>query len=272
MLFYAIELKKSDKTNFSVALPTIGILGYELVGHTIIDMLGLTDSTIARYSEEPIKGMKSTWKEQKHNSRYILERAPDYIIFSTGVKPSAPAEKALLLYSQFLESYRSIAWFFPTDVTSGQGKLTAAFKKVRPIEGDIVPKYPYEYVELYKKGLEASSRGKNKESLQLYNQAIKASPKPYNLDLLYHKASAHLGLGQDDIVLQILNMILKQDSMVFDVHKDLYTYHNIASDSAGIELHKRWLLELVPWYFPRLDSLTRRNMKQLKASKSAEPR
>ena len=126
MLFTAKELKKSDQSNFTVALPTIGIFGYELIGHDIIDMLGLTDSTIARYSEKPIPGMQSTWKEQKHNSQYLLKREPDYIIFSTGAKPSAPAEKALLLYPQFLNSYRSIGWFYESPAKSGRGKLITA--------------------------------------------------------------------------------------------------------------------------------------------------
>ncbi|MCH7947354.1 MAG: hypothetical protein IIC66_06090, partial [candidate division Zixibacteria bacterium] len=51
MNFISNQLKETDSTNFSVAVSTIGKLGYELVGHDVIDMIGLTDSTIARHSQ-----------------------------------------------------------------------------------------------------------------------------------------------------------------------------------------------------------------------------
>jgi len=47
MKFMAESIAAADDSDFSVALPTIGIFGYELIGHEIIDMVGLTDSTIA---------------------------------------------------------------------------------------------------------------------------------------------------------------------------------------------------------------------------------
>jgi len=101
----AHDLLASDTTQFSVAMSTIGIFGYELLGHHIIDMLGLTDSTIAKHSEPPIEGMQTTWKEQKHNSRYLLSRVPDYILFSTQTKPSAYAERALFTNNDFFYYY-----------------------------------------------------------------------------------------------------------------------------------------------------------------------
>jgi arabinofuranosyltransferase len=253
--FRALEMKKADSTDFSVALATIGIFGYELIGHDIIDLVGLTDSTIARYSEEPIPGMQSTWKEQKHNSRYLLGREPSYIIFSTGIKPSAPAEKALLLYPQFLRSYRTVAWYFHNPVVSRRGVLTAAFKKVRPLEGKIEPTYPVEYVENYKLGLDNHARGDHARALPYYNKAIQASPRPYNLNLLYQKAYSHIMLRQESVAVPLLQEILKQDSLVFEAHKELYLVSLALRDSAGQELHRRWLKELVPWYFPRLDSI-----------------
>ncbi|MBN4072320.1 hypothetical protein JYU03_00195 [bacterium AH-315-F03] len=265
MQFYGRELKKADESNFTVATPTIGIIGYELIGHDLIDMLGLTDSTIARYSEEPIAGMETTWKEQKHNSRYLLERAPDYIIFSTGAKPSAPAERALLLYPQFLQSYRSIAWFYEIRGKPGQGRMVAAFKKVRPIQGEVAPTYPVEYVEQYNLGLGAMSRGDHKQALSNYDRALRVSPRQYNPDLLYQKASSHFKLGQEDKGWPLLHYILEQDSMVYDAHKDLYSYTVLTGDGEQAAIHRRWLHELVPWYLPRLDSQINRKLQLLKA-------
>ena len=180
MSFMANSMKDADSTNFSVAVATIGIFGYELLGHDIIDMVGLTDSTIARHSEDPIPGMETTWKEQKHNSRYLLERAPDYILFSTSVKPSAPAERALLLYPQFLNSYRTVGWFFKRPGSSSEGVVQAAFKKVREIEGVPRPTYPVAYVQYYKTGLDNILRVDHARAIQYYDRALSVSPRPYN--------------------------------------------------------------------------------------------
>lgn len=266
MAFQASEMKKWDRSEFTVALPTIGIFGYELPGHNIIDMLGLTDSTIARHSEKPIPGVQTTWKEQKHNSKYLLEREPDYIIFSTGIKPSAPAEKALLLYPQFLRSYRLIGWFYEMGGKPGQGTMLDVFKKVRALEGKIEPAYPPEYVEYYKEGLDALFWGDSKTALNKFNQALKVSPEPYNLDLLYQKASIHISLGDEEIVYRLLNYILKSDSMVYKAHKNFYSQAFLTGHVERAKLHRRWLLDLVPWYVPRIDSLLFKRMESLKSS------
>jgi len=50
MDFISNKMKETDSTNFSVAIVTIGKVGYELVGHDVIDIIGLTDSTITRHS------------------------------------------------------------------------------------------------------------------------------------------------------------------------------------------------------------------------------
>jgi hypothetical protein len=270
MAFQAREMKKWDRSDFTVALPTIGIFGYELLGHYVIDMLGLTDSTIARHSEKRIPGVQSTWREQKHNSKYLLEYAPDYIIFSTGIKPSAPAEKALLLYPQFLQSYRSVGWFYEMGEIPGRGVMLEAFKKVRPVKGEIEATYPPEYVEYYKEGLDALSWGDQKNALNKFNQALKISPRPYNLDLLYQKANIHISLGDEDIVNTLLNYILQTDSMVYMAHKDFYSLAFLTGDVQRAELHRRWLLDLVPWYVPRIDSLLFERKKFLRSSEARQ--
>jgi hypothetical protein len=104
MQFISKMLQKYMGPNFSVAASTIGVLGYELRGHKVIDMLGLTDRYIAK-NPEIIEGLKSTWRERRFNSRYLLQQEPDYIIFSTNDKPSAPAELALFLHSEFRNNY-----------------------------------------------------------------------------------------------------------------------------------------------------------------------
>jgi tetratricopeptide (TPR) repeat protein len=246
-------MRAADSTDFSVAVATIGIFGYELLGHDIIDLLGLTDSTIARHSEPPIKGMTTTWKERKHNTKYLLTRAPDYIVFSTGVKPSAPAERALLLFPEFLNSYRTVGWYYQPD-PDYSGTIVSAFKKVRPVEGPLIPTYPVEYVQEYKKGLDAYVSGDHKKAIAHYAKALKVSPKPYNVYVIYQKAFSHLLSDDREPALNLLNMVLAQDSMVFEAHKDLYFLSAVPGDAARAAVHERWLKKLVPWYWPKINS------------------
>jgi len=261
MQFKARAMKQADPTNFSVALATIGIFGYELLGHDIIDMVGLTDSTIARYSEDPIPGMETTWKEQKHNTRYLLGRAPDYIMFSTGIKPSAPAERALLLYRQFTDCYRTVGWYYqPPDAP--QGVISSVFKKVRPVEGELVPYYPVEYVQEYKKALDAYSAGDHRTALKFYDAAIRVSPRPYYIYLLEQIAFSMQMIGEDERAASMFEAVLDRDSLVFEAHLELYRRAALQGDTAGMGLHKNWVLRLVPWYWPRLDSTVHEQVRQ----------
>lgn len=86
-----------------IAITTIGAISYWSNLHCI-DMLGLTDREIAR-SPQFIEGLEDTWREIKYNAESVLSREPDAILFSTGVRPSSAAEKALFLYESFYENY-----------------------------------------------------------------------------------------------------------------------------------------------------------------------
>jgi tetratricopeptide (TPR) repeat protein len=103
MTKYGTKLRESFGTDFTLAVPTIGVISY-LTDARVIDMLGLTDPYIAKHPEE-IAGLTSTWKERKFNAGYLLSQDPDFIMFSTGYKPSALAEKALFLHSRFRRNY-----------------------------------------------------------------------------------------------------------------------------------------------------------------------
>jgi len=103
MAVMAHQLKYSFGDDITVAASTIGALSYYGEA-TVIDMLGLTDPVIAR-NPESVPGIDSPWKERNYNGRYVLSRDPEVIIFSTGMKPSAPAERVLLLYSEFRDHY-----------------------------------------------------------------------------------------------------------------------------------------------------------------------
>ncbi|PWB76471.1 hypothetical protein C3F09_00440 [candidate division GN15 bacterium] len=253
--FLARQMVASDPSPFSAAIPTIGIFGYELLGHDVVDMLGLTDSTVARHSDPEIPDMVTTWKEKRHNSVYLLSRAPDYIVFSTGAKPSAPAEKALLLYPQFLESYRFIAWFYQNATYNPRGSLAAVFKKVRPITGEIRPTYPVAFVEDYKLGQDAVVAGDANSAAKWLKESLNAlgtrRPWPELLwSLGYNLVSLRDPKGFD-----YLNEAVALDSMAFGPQQNLYLYEVMAGNAAKAAVHREYVERLAPWYVKRLDSL-----------------
>ncbi len=97
----------SSNKPLSVAATTIGALSY-FSDVKVIDMLGLTDEFISHNPKEIAQiSINSTvgWKEKKYNAEYVLSRKPDYIIFSTGIKPSAYAERALFATPDFYLEY-----------------------------------------------------------------------------------------------------------------------------------------------------------------------
>ncbi len=103
----AETLDSEVKGPYSLSCSTIGAVSY-FSRATVIDMIGLTDSTIAKHPQPEVPGIQSTWKERRYNVPYLMNRQPDFILFSTGLKPSAPAERALFLSSKFRERYYAI--------------------------------------------------------------------------------------------------------------------------------------------------------------------
>ncbi len=245
------HLLDADKTKFSIGVSTIGIVGYRLMGHTVIDLLGLTDSTIARHPEKPIPGLITTWKEDSYNSEYVLSRQPDYIMFSTEFKPSAPAERALFLYSTFLGSYRTTGFYF-------DGTLHSIFKRYYSIEGDIERDIDEMFIQTYYNGIDLWSQKRYKEAISKFNKAIGLCPDPKFPYLYYYIADANRELYNLEIAYNILNKLVSIDTLVFEAYKDLYIFEYAILDNSEMAQHyHKKVNQLVPWYIPRLESLAK---------------
>ena len=177
MGFISTMLAKNMNYNFTLAASTIGILGYQLSEHHVIDMLGLTDSSIAR-NPENIKGLTSTWKERRFDSRYLLEQQPDFIVFSTNDKPSAPAELALFQHSEFrknysptgfLRDYQKDWWAF---VYKRWGKINMAIDTIYP---------EISFANELKKGYDFRSEGKYADAVYAFEKAGRLLGEEYDL-------------------------------------------------------------------------------------------
>jgi tetratricopeptide (TPR) repeat protein len=169
MAKYAERLRQSFGTDFTLAMSTIGAISY-LTEAKVIDMLGLTDSYIAKHPET-IPGILSTWKEKKFNTQYLLSRDPDVIMFSTGIKPSAPAERALFLSSKFRKNY--YRYYFPERV------LLVVYKKKGEYlqENEVFP--DARFVNLYNQVINLERDGDLGACLDTLEEILEVGPKDF---------------------------------------------------------------------------------------------
>jgi len=228
MATVASYLKQTDTRQFSIAASTIGRLSYDLRGHHVIDMLGLTDSTIARHPES-IPGNVSTWRERNFNATYLMAQDPDYILFSTGHKPSAPAERALMLHSEFRQNYYASLYSAPQ-----LGRLLAVHKRKGPYNK---PDEVWPTIDLAQNINMAFnySIGDNVDSALAYIAKVKrdgpgdfATPDQFIADVLYRHGDPDRALAYTDSAIAIDSFAItawhirasiatqRQDSVLYD--------------------------------------------------------
>jgi hypothetical protein len=257
MSYLAGQMQVYDTSQFSVASTTIGALGFYLRGHDVIDMLGLVDSTVARHPEAKVESLASTWKESRFNSQYVLSKAPDYVIFSTGQKPSAPAEQALMLYPQFLRSYRLVTWQYAAGAGSMEEVLNTVFKKMRPVQYPVTRSLPPEWVTKYKLGLEKYGSQDFDGAINTFMQVLDIKGSPVYPEMLYFMAECYARTQRTGYAYAILDSVLAMDSLTAIAQNELYLKESLVGDSAKARVHKEWVKKLTPWEMPRLDSLMR---------------
>lgn len=255
MLTTGRKLLEQDSTAFSLATSTIGAIGYTLLGHRVIDMVGLTDSAVARHPQADIVGISSTWKEQKFNATYVLREAPDYILFATGVKPSSPADQALFLYTPFLESYRSRTLIY-ANLPGVEGRRPLiVYYRLRPVRKPAKPDIPASFVTSLKYGSELASAGKFAEALAQYAKAERDLGQVFYSELAYRQAFALTFIGRYEEAYDLLNTILERDSFVAGPHRDLYIAETVNGNLAKAAIHLDFLRLLSPGDIPETDSL-----------------
>jgi hypothetical protein len=184
MRFRAEYLRASFPPPFSVAISTIGSISYHLGTRiAVIDMLGLTDRNISKHPET-LEGITPTWKEKKYNTRYLLSRDPDFILFSTGVKPSAPAERALFLNSKFRKNYS------PVYVPFGEGRFVPVFRRKGSFREENEIFTDTRFIDMFAQALHLRQAGEVSEAIETLEEVISIGPQdfalPYELMGQYH--------------------------------------------------------------------------------------
>jgi arabinofuranosyltransferase len=243
MHFMSTMLKRYMGNDFSLAASTIGMVGYQLMGHRVIDMLGLTDASIAR-NPETITGMTSSWKERRFNSRYLLEQQPDFILFSTGYKPSAPAERALMLHSEFRHDYRTIGFL-------REQSYKVVWQRWRDIDisRDSVLS-DMEFINKLNEGYNQQSHSAMQPAMDAFSDAYRRLGEDF--PVLY-VAMGHclLSLNQNDSAITYLQKAIATDSLCWEAYWKLALLAKQQKDTVALNRYQDFLRRHTPWIFDR---------------------
>ncbi|MBS1492297.1 MAG: hypothetical protein JST55_02230 [Bacteroidetes bacterium] len=214
-----------------LAATTIGAVSY-FSDVIVIDMLGLTDETIAHKPLQipEVSALPLNWKERKYNAEYVLSRKPDYIYFSTGIKPSAFAEIALLTYDGFLNNY----YAYPFSVKES-GYSDVVYK--RKSDNDIAnvktfaanPKYDKKFVGDFVYGMNIL-RSKKQDAIDAFKRAIDKAP--LNFGAAYQNlGDIYLQNGNKDEAFNNYLKAIEADSFNVNALTSLYSLYMQKNDA-----------------------------------------
>jgi hypothetical protein len=240
MAFISTKLKQYMGKDFSLAVSTIGRIGYDLLGHRVIDMVGLTDAYIAHHPEE-LKGITSTWKERRFNNRYLLEQQPDFILFSTDYKPSAPAERVLMLHSEFRKKYTLIGFF-------SRNGLRVIWRRIEPLDmsKDVVCS-DIEFVNKIYEGCTYFGRNPHEALISLHHARQKLGEEYALITLL--SGLSYQQLNMIDSARVSFNQTLRLDSLSWMARVGLLEIAQRNRDGAAASYQMKFLQQQCPWIF-----------------------
>jgi tetratricopeptide (TPR) repeat protein len=219
MTRYAERLKAAFGSDFTLAITTIGVISY-LTEATVIDMLGLTDPLIAKHPEQ-IPGLTSTWKERKFNNTYLLSRDPDVIMFSTGLKPSAPAEKALFLHSKFRGNYYL---YYLRDINGHVYKRKGDFAGVDEVYPDPT------FVDLYSQAIHLGPTEKRYQAcLDKLDQMLEVMPEDFSRAYEFI-GTVHFWMGNTEEAKAYARRAIEMDEYSIEAHSVLHDIYLAEGD------------------------------------------
>lgn len=241
MSFVGSMLKRNMGDDFSIAASTIGRLGYTLLGHRVIDMLGLTDSYIAR-NPEKIEGIESTWMERRFNNTYLLEQQPDFILFSTGYKASAPAERALLLHSEFRRKFGTTGF-----MRDRQYKIVYMRQDSVDMSKDTVFAN-IDYANDINLAYNYLVRRQYRESISEFKKAWDLLGEVYPITL-YAIGDSYLRMNERDSATVYLNKAVQYDPNCWEARIRLFGLASESGDTAEAVSQYQAIQKKSPWVF-----------------------
>jgi len=220
----------------TLAATTIGAVSY-FAGQNVnvIDLLGLTDKEIAHNPKiiPEISAGDIGWKERNYNADYVMSRDPDYVYFSTGVKPSAYGERALYTTGEFIKYY------YPYYFTDRSGNFTDVVYKRKSEEE--VKDYPHEfpgnnnykvtYVNMFNQAMNSSrDKSRTQAAIDEFKQSMNTGPKGFGLPYQYI-GDLYMQMGKKEEAKNSYKKAVEIDDYNVIAHYQLYQIYSEAGDS-----------------------------------------
>ena len=233
--WFGNKQKELDRP-LNLAATTIGAVSYFAGSQVnVIDLLGLTDKEIA-HNPKIIKEISENeigWKERNYNADYVMSRDPDYIYFSTGVKPSAYAERALFTTAEFNQYYSP---FYIAD--NATGFMDVVYKRKSDAEVKATtkefpgnPNYSVKFVNMFNQAMNSSKdKARAQAALSEFKQSIEMGPAGFGLPYQY-MGDLYMQLGKKDLALENYKKAVQNDDHNVIAHYQLYQLYSEKGDS-----------------------------------------
>ncbi|MBK6506214.1 MAG: hypothetical protein IPG02_11215 [Ignavibacteria bacterium] len=215
----------------NLAATTIGAVSYFAGSQVnVIDLLGLTDKEIA-HNPKIIKEISENeigWKERNYNADYVMSRDPDYVYFSTGVKPSAYAERALFTTAEFNQYYSP---FYIAD--NATGFMDVVYKRKSDSEAKTTtkefpgnPNYSVKFVNMFNQAMNSSKdKARGQAALNEFKQSIDMGPAGFGLPYQY-MGDLYMQQGKKDLALENYKKAVQNDDHNVIAHYQLYQLYS----------------------------------------------
>lgn len=222
----------------TIAATTIGAVSYFAGSDvSVIDLLGLTDKEIAHNPKliPEISAGEYGWKERNYNADYVMSRDPEYIYYSTGVKPSAYAERALYTNEEFMKYY------FPFYFTDKSSNFTDVVYK-RKSEDEVKnlpwtfpgnPNYKVTYVNMFNQAMNTSrDKSKGQTAINEFKQSIETGPASFGLPYQYI-GDIYLQQGKKDLAIENYKKAVDLNEHNILANYQLYQLYSEKGDTAN---------------------------------------
>lgn len=245
------------------AATTIGAFAYA-TDAVVIDMLGLTDEYIAHHPKPipEISGDRTvSWKERNYNVDYVLERDPDYVFFSTGMKPSAFAERALFITPEFHERYY-LENVRAVDVPTRQQTAFMTYTRlpdelVRDLGMKKGERYHPKFITFYYQAADLIAVEQRKGNAERTPEALRQMERV--VDSLHAYAPAHFPDGytllgrmyylhnRHELAAEAYQGALRRDPLSVMGHAGALMYAVEAQDTAAMIRHRKYVERFSPY-------------------------
>lgn len=246
------DVATKEQRTLTVAASTIGALKW-WSEQTVVDMLGLTDRTIAKHPvriPEVSDDASVAWKERNYNADYVLGRRPDYIVFSTGMKPSAFAERALFAKQFYVAYYQ---YYYPLGST---GKLHIMYRR-KPQA--VIDRSPQRTIDLTTANLRSlsdyaraiqllSSPNGRAEAESVYRRITTEGPANFS-GAWQQLSDIARDRGDYQNTYELARRAISIDPCDIRAHFSLFQYYRYVGNAGGAAMHADWVARCNPILF-----------------------